>query len=75
MLCHEQNGKILRYHLYRRRDGSITTRVVNASSREMSFETFSNPCPFLTYEYGIAAENAADHGPNAIENGNDDTLK
>ena len=41
----------------------------------MSFETFSNPCPFLTYEYGIAAENAADHGPNAIENGNDDTLK
>ena len=68
--CHERNGVILSYHLYGQRNGEIVTKQVNASA-DMSSVTFSNTCPFLTYEYGIAAENAMGSGPNATLNSND----
>lgn len=62
--CHKQNGAILRYHIYRLRDGNIVNKTVNASGESQS-EMFSSLCPFLAYEFQIAAENIIGQGPNA----------
>ena len=57
-------NRMVCYHPYRQRkfNGEIVTKRVNASAA-LKFATFSNTCPFHTYEYGVAAENAVGRGP------------
>ena len=67
--CHKQNGAILRYHVHRLHDGDNVSKTVNVL-REINYsEVFSSLCPFLTYEFLVAAENAAGQGPNATGKG------
>ena len=66
--CHKQNGAILRYHVHRMHDGANVSKTVNVPG-EFNSEVFSSLCPFLTYEFLVAAENAAGQGPNATSRG------
>ena len=52
------------------RDGVTVSKTLNVS-REFNYsEVFSSLCPFLIYEFRVAAENAVGQGPNATTKGN-----
>lgn len=59
---------ILNYSVHRSRDSDITSKVVTASGEKYS-EMFSRLCPFLKYEFRIAAVSIAGAGPNATLEG------
>ena len=68
MECHKRNGAILKYYLHRLHGSDTICKAVIASG-EANTEVFSNLCPFIKYQFRVAAVNVAGPGQNATLEG------